>query len=278
MTNLVFLIFGLGLLLLGDKILVTKFHKTESQMDEFDFTMRPPQWMRSIGLVWIAVGIFVMVIAFRDSLILFGFILLGFTALGMRPLRMKIVVRDSLIIVHKFFSVNRFTFNEISEVMMDQYDYADVIFSGISEELKYQFTDVICYNVHGKKKMKFAYDWSGFLLMIQRLFDIGILPWIETNRNKKDRQNLIVLMDFFIEHDLTTWYSFNKREAIQVGFKLYKYDLTDEGQYLFTSNAVLKWIDFVYNGGNIYDFSLLDKGLLEYGELAEKEKEQKTAS
>ena len=77
-------------------------------------------------------------------------------------------------------------------------------------------------------------------------------------------------MDFFINNNLTTWYSFSKREAAKVGFKLHKDDLTDEGKYLFTSGAVIKWADFAYQGGDISDFSLLKDALVEYEKLENK--------
>ena len=268
LLNLIYLISFLGAVLLIDKWLVKKLHKSESEMNELDFVMRPPKWMRVLGLVWVATGLFVTVITFRDSLIVFGFILLGFTALGVRQLFMKIVIKDDVIKSHKFFG-NKFTFNEISEVIAEQYVYADVIFDKVSEVMLDQFYEVKCYNVRGRKKLKFDCEWSGFLLMIGRLFSLGILPWFETNRNKKDRENFTLLMNFMIKHDLTTWYSFNKKEAIKTGFKLYKYDLTKKGQYLFTSGAVIKWADFVFQGGSVSDFSLLEEALAEYEKMLE---------
>jgi len=266
MIDLIFLIFGIWLLLLIDIILLKKLHKIDSEMDEFDFVMRPPQWKRMLGLIWIAIGVFVIIIAVRDSLleIYIGLILLGLTALGVKPFLTKIVVQGNVIIIHRFFRKVQVTFHRISKVKME----ASV---KCYNNPMNQYVEVKCYSKSKKKskstkKLNFTSDWYGFHLMMQRLFDLGILPWLETSRNKKDRKKMTLLMNFLIEHDLTGWYSFNKKEAVKFGFRLHDYDLTKEGQYLFTSGAVDKWIDFVYQGGDVSDFSLLKDAMIEYEE------------
>lgn len=274
MINLIFLIAGLGALALIDRWLVKKLHKSESEMTQLDFEMRPPKWIRMLNLIWVGVGIYVTVIAVIDSLIIFSFILLGFTALGARLLWMKIIVKDNMIKTSKLLW-NSFTFDELSGVMAEQYPYADVIFDKVTEAMLDQFYEVKCYNKRGRKKLKFDSEWSGFLLMMNRLFDLGILPWLETNRKNKDRKNLAALMDFLIENDLTNWYSFNKKEAIDVGFKLYKHDLTEKGQYLFTSGAVIRWGDYVNLGGRVSNFSLLEDAMAKYEKLKRKDGERR---
>ena len=261
MANLIFLVFGIGLLLLLDRIMVWRLHKIEANMNEFNFVMRPPKWMRSLGLIWIAIGVFVIIITVRDSLLGLGlgFALIGITALGMKPFSIKIVVQGKIIIFHRFFRKIKFSFNRITNATMS----ANIKCYNIIID---QYVEVKCYSKIKKKnntkKLKFTSDWFGFNLMMQRLFDLGILPWLETNENKKDRMKLTALMDFLIKHNLTTWYSFNKKEALKYGFKLHFDDLTKEGEYLFMSGAVARWVDFAYQGGDVSDFSLLKDALI----------------
>jgi len=260
MTNLIFLGVGIGLLLLIDRIMIWRLHKIETSMDEFNFVMRPPKWMRSLGLIWIAIGVFVIVISVNDSLLGLGlgFALVGITILGTKPFRIKIVVQGKMIVFHRFFRKNKFSFNRITNATMN----AKIKCYSITLA---QYVEVSCVIKVGKKKttkkLKFTSDWFGFKFMIQRLFDLGILPWLETNENKKDRMKLIALMDYLIEHDLTTWYSFNKKEALKYGFKLHFDDLTKEGEYLFMSGAVARWVDFAYQGGDVSNFSILKDAL-----------------
>jgi len=263
MENLIFLFIGSVVLLLIDRvIIVRKLRKIESEMDEHDFVMRPPKWMRTLGLIWVAIGVFVIVMAVRESLLVLGFILFVFTVLGTKPLRKKIVIQGNTAVIHKFFRKVKFTFDDIAEVMTDH--KKATIFDEVAKVIRNQYTEVKFYNFNGKKRLMFTSDWFGFRLMMQRLFNSGKIPWLETNENKSDRQNLSEFMTFLIDFDLTNWYSFSKRKAVKVGFKLHKHDLTDKGQYLFTSGAVVRWAEFVNQGGDISDFSLLNDALVEY--------------
>jgi len=275
---MIFLIILLVLLLSIEKVRrnIKKLQKNKPEIDKLDFVMRPPNWVRICGLIWIAIGIFVMALAIRNYFLGFALAILGFTILGIKPLRKKIVVQGNRVLVQRFFRKDKLTFDDISEIMIDQYAYTELIFDNdIAEVMKGRYSEVKCFNFKGKKKLKFTSDWSHFHLMMQLLFDLGILPWLYTRKNKKDRKNLIKLMIFFIDNDLTTWYSFNKRKASEVGFKLYRDDLTDEGQYLFTSGAVLKWYNFAHNGGDVSDFSLLQDTLVEYERLQGKQEKTK---
>ena len=270
MDNFIFLLILLGLLilLLIDRIKIKKLKKNATEVDKLDFVMRPPSWKRTLGLIWIAIGIFIIVMAIRHNLLIFALITLGFTVLGVQPLRKKIVVQGNTIVLHSVFKKDELIFDDISEVVIDQNSYTEMIFDNdIAEVMRGRYAEVSCYNIHGQAELKFTSDWFFFHLMMQRLFDLGILPLLYTKNNKKDRRNLIKLMDFFIDNDLTTWYSFNKKEAAKIGFKLYKDDLTDEGKHLFTSGAVLKWTEFAYQGGDVSDFSLLKNALAEYEKL-----------
>jgi len=255
---------------------IKKLQKIRPEVDKLDFVMRPPNWVRIFGLFYIAIGIFIMVLAISNHLLGLTLSTLGFTIVGTKPLLKKIVVQGNRVVVHRFFRKVRLTFDDISEVMIDQYAYTELIFDNdIAEMMKGRYSEVKCFTFEGKKKLKFTSDWRHFLLMMQLLFDLGMLPWLYTRKNKKDRKNLVKLMSFFIDNDLTTWYSFNKRKALEVGFKLYRDDLTAEGQYLFTSGAVLKWADFAQNGGDVSDFSLLQDTLVEYERLKGKKEKIK---
>jgi len=275
MENLIIIliiVIGLLLLLVIDRIIIKKMLKKEAEADSLDFVLRPPFWMRTLALIWVAIGVFIMAIAIRSYMLEFALIILGFTFLGTKPLRKKIVVKGNKAVIHKFLRKVKLAFEDISEVMMDQYAHTEVIFDNdIAEVMKGRYFEVKCYDAGGKRKLKFTSDWICSFSMMQRLFDLGTLPWLYTKKDDKDRKNLIKLMDFFMEHDLTTWYSFSKRKASKIGFKLFRDDLTDEGQYLFTSGAVLKWTDFAYHGGDVSDFSLLQEALVEYDIKGEKE-------
>lgn len=51
---------------------------------------------------------------------------------------------------------------------------------------------------------------------------------------------------------------------IKEDLEIYKNDLTEEGQYLFTSGAVYKWLAYTDGGKKVENYKHLEKALSEY--------------
>ena len=59
-------------------------------------------------------------------------------------------------------------------------------------------------------------------------------------------------------------YPLNENGIIKEDLIIYEDDLTEAGQYLFTSGAIYKWLGYTDKGGKTDNFKRLDKALAEY--------------
>lgn len=93
-------------------------------------------------------------------------------------------------------------------------------------------------------------------------------PIFNASKNRTYRESVTrkctSLMNFFIKNSLLKVYPLNENGIIKDDLRIYKNDLTEEGQYLFTSGAVYKWLDYTDRGGKIENFKHLEKALGEY--------------
>jgi len=92
-------------------------------------------------------------------------------------------------------------------------------------------------------------------------------PIIAASKNKGYRESVTKtntsLMKFFVKNSLIKIDPFNESGIIRDDLEIFKNDLTKEGQYLFTSNAVYKWLNYIDRGGKIDNYSHLEKALNE---------------
>ena len=93
-------------------------------------------------------------------------------------------------------------------------------------------------------------------------------PIFNASKNRTYRERVTrqctSLMNFLIKNSLLKVYPFNENGIIKDDLEIYKNDLTEAGQYLFTSGAVYKWLAYTDRGGKIENYKHLEKALREY--------------
>lgn len=93
-------------------------------------------------------------------------------------------------------------------------------------------------------------------------------PILNASKNRSYRESVTrkctSFMNFFVKNSLLTIYPFDENGIIRDDLEICKNDLTEAGQYLFTSGAVYKWLAYVDRGGKIENYKHLEKALAEY--------------
>lgn len=93
-------------------------------------------------------------------------------------------------------------------------------------------------------------------------------PIFNASKNRTYRESVTrkctFLMEFFVKNSLLKINPLNENGIIRADLKIYKNDLTGAGQFLFTSGAVYKWLNYTDRGGKIENFRHLEKALREY--------------
>lgn len=94
------------------------------------------------------------------------------------------------------------------------------------------------------------------------------------NRTYQERvtKQCTSLMNFFVKNSLLTVYPLNENGIMKDNLEIYKNDLTEAGQYLFTSGAVYKWLAYTDGGRKVENYKHLEKALSEYKMHNQKEK------
>lgn len=91
---------------------------------------------------------------------------------------------------------------------------------------------------------------------------------INASKNRDYRETVTKqctsLMDFFTRNSLLKINPYKENGLIKDDLEIYKDDLTEAGQYLFTSGAVYKWLAYIDRGGKIENYKHLEKALREY--------------
>lgn len=256
------LIVGLILFLINRRI-SKKMQKLESEMNEQDFVMTPAKWIRVLGIIGIVFSLAIAIGIFIETTEIFMILLfclfLGFAVvcfwLFLWATVEKTIVQGNMITAHELFGkVYHYTFAEIARAK----------WNSLTTEIK-------CYDANDDLMLEFSSFHVGYPLMFQRLRDIGKIPWFSVSpalkENKKQLKRFLTamtsLMNFLIENDLTSWNEFDKNGIVPADMKVYKHQLTEKGQYLVTSGAIGKWLDFAEQGGDISDFRLLEVSLCE---------------
>jgi len=72
------------------------------------------------------------------------------------------------------------------------------------------------------------------------------------------------LVTFLFEKSILKINPLDDNGVIKRDLTILKDDLTEAGQYLFTSGAIYKWLEFTDNGGKIDNFKRLEKALFEF--------------
>jgi len=242
-------------------------------LDKNNFAIKLVLWLRIFGfvsgMIWIgfAIAIFISIMTGNFdviSIIVMVVALLLFTILIVwflwMPLRLKIIVKDNMIIYHKSRKkVVQIAFDEISKATTGEYQGDGY---------------VNCYDKDGKMIFTFSGYWTDHYLLIQQLIYSGKIPEFETpdflrnGSNEKQLKKFLhiatALMTFLIEQDLTSWCFLDENGLVEADFKLFHNELTAEGQYLFASGVVDKWINSAQRQRGTLNFNLLKDALMEF--------------
>jgi len=93
-------------------------------------------------------------------------------------------------------------------------------------------------------------------------------PILLANKSKSYRDSVTnkctSLVKFLFDKSILKAYPLNEKGAIKEDLIIFKDDLTEAGQYLFTSGAIYKWLDYADKGGDINNFKRLEKALVKY--------------
>lgn len=91
---------------------------------------------------------------------------------------------------------------------------------------------------------------------------------LNASKNKTYRERVTrqctSLMNFFVKNSLLKVDPFDENGIIREDLEIYKNELTEMGQYLFTSGAVYKWLAYTDGGKKIENYKQLEKALTEY--------------
>jgi len=91
---------------------------------------------------------------------------------------------------------------------------------------------------------------------------------LAASKNKSYKEQVIKastsLMNFLIEKSLLKIDPFGEDRMIKKDLIIFKDDLTEAGQFLFTSGALYKWLDYTDRSGKLDNFKHLEKALKEY--------------
>lgn len=97
------------------------------------------------------------------------------------------------------------------------------------------------------------------------------LPFLNASKSRTYRESVTKqctsLMKFFIENSLVKIYPLDENGIIKSDLVIFKNDFTEEGQYLFKSGAVFKWLGYTDNGGRLDYYKHLEKALEKYKKL-----------
>jgi len=237
-----------------------KVYEIESEMDENDFVMKLVSGDFVNGISWIGVWVgsaVVMLVAIRLFVrptgtiitdialyliyVMIFLIFIWLVWLILMSRRQKIVVKDDTITHYKSQrKIAEISFDEISKAKNGMSkDRVYMNFYGMDDEIIFTFYD----------------NWIGEGVLLRRLILSGKTPFfripphlknapIKNEEEIEKRLNdLTTLMNFLIEEDLTTWYSFNENGLVEIDFELYYHDLTAKGQRLFTPNVINKLVN-----------------------------------
>jgi len=248
---------------LSNAITLKKVNKIESEMDENDFVMKVVTEGFTYGILWIVWTIIIFIytrLANFDAIWIIILAVVWFLSFAWMvwsiwvSLQQKIIVKDNTITYYKFQrKVTQITFDEISNATSSESkNRSHMNFYGENGEIIFTLPN---------------YWWEGQSLLIKRLIYSGKTPLFEIppflryapKKNKEMTKNslntMTELVNFLIEEDLTTWNSFDENGFVDIDFELYYHDLTEEGQHLFTSNTINKWINLPLIDGNISEIS-----------------------
>lgn len=91
---------------------------------------------------------------------------------------------------------------------------------------------------------------------------------LNASKNRTYRERVTMrftsLMNFFVKNSLLKINPFDENGIIREDLEIHKNEFTEEGLYLITSEAVLKWLDYTDNGGKLENYKHLEKALAEY--------------
>jgi len=291
------LIFGLitGLVIvfarLSGKKISKKVSRIESEMDELDFVMEtvkvgfinvvlPILWVIAVLLIyaWMLnpirtiVSLNTMASIPIGSIVIAIALFLGFAWMAwpmwmdLQQSRQKIIVKgDTITYCNSQRMVSQITFDEISKVtFIETKNRSSINLYGLDGEMFFTFSD----------------GWLGESLLIKRLIYSGKIPLLETPAFLKNTpyklenhywytkflENFLntttELINFLVKEGLTIWHSFDENGLVEIDFKLYYHDLSEEGQRLFSSNVLDKLFNLPLNDADISDFILFLKTTL----------------
>ena len=97
-------------------------------------------------------------------------------------------------------------------------------------------------------------------------FDFAPMLLASKSRSYKESvtKKCTSLVGFLYDKSVLKSNPLNEIGEIQKDLQIQKDDLTEAGQYLFTSGAIYKWFEYTDKSGNTDNFKRLEKVLAEY--------------